>query len=103
MVDLKDEDVTKGLAGCAILLLLPLLIPYRAWAIMTLWTWFVVPLGVPELTLKLAAGISLLSANLTYQLQFDDSRPSTTTVLITQLLHPLLIVGLGYLIQRFIP
>lgn len=42
------------------LVFLPCLAAYYGWAIALLWSWFLVPLGVPEISIPAACGVVLL-------------------------------------------
>ena len=44
----------------AVIVLIPLMSIYYGWAFSTLWNWFIVPLGVAEIGIAHAIGISTL-------------------------------------------
>ena len=82
------------------LLTAPPLALLRGWAVMTLWAWFVVPLGAPALTIWHAVGVSLIVGLLTYQVQYepaDEANELFWTRFSTAILAPLICVGWGWL------
>lgn len=62
---IKDQDSEASgwaaLAGCLsvifMILLIPILAIYNGWLLTAVWTWFMVPLGLPVLPLAHAIGI----------------------------------------------
>lgn len=74
----------------------------RGWAIATLWLWFVVPIGVPALTIWHAAGVSLIIGLLTHQVQHepdDTANDLFWTRFLTAIIGPPICVGWGWLIH----
>jgi hypothetical protein len=67
--DVTDEKVATTLLGCALSLLaligvlvtIPLAICYEGWILATLWGWFVVQLGAPQITVAHAIGLSCVA------------------------------------------
>lgn len=100
--------VILGMIGI-MLLSIPIFL-YTAWCITTLWGWFAVPYGLPQLSYATAVGFVLIVGLLRIKGQVpslfkkDDTKTLTENVgtIIGQLLSPLLIVGIGYLIKLFI-
>lgn len=82
-----------------VLLLVPALI-YRAWVLTMLWGWFLVPLGLPPVTIPLAGGIIMLGMYLTWQAP-DDSKETTLKTLARMIarsiISPLFFLGMGFL------
>lgn len=67
----KDKDESTGSMVAGILFAFAVVVPLmglRGWAIIKLWTWFVVPLGVAALPMASAIGISTLVSLLTADL-----------------------------------
>jgi len=87
----------------------------RAWALATLWAWFILPLGAPRIGYAHALGISTLVSMFTHQ--FPSARqigedadwkrqPSNKSTVyirdaVALILWPLLAVGAGFLYKRF--
>lgn len=95
-------------AGCLILVLaLPFTIAVRGWALASLWLWFVVPLGVPNISTVHAYGLSVLIS------LFGSSfaKPESTQVksresviighLITAFATPMFAVGMGWIVKQW--
>ena len=67
-----------------------------------MWGWFVVPLGLPVLSIVHAIGLGLLFKYLTWQHRSKDDKDDSVAIkLTTALLYPFLILGLGYLTHLF--
>lgn len=68
----------------------------NGWALLHLWQWFIVPLGVPSLTLSWAIGISLVVGLLTnhnYPKKGEESDTSQVAYMI--FLRPILALVVG--------
>lgn len=76
------------------ILLLGVLVMWRAFALTYLWTWFIVPFGLPEIGLWHAAGISTIISYLTYEgaKQEDGWTPVTQAFV-----YPLFALIFGYI------
>jgi uncharacterized membrane protein len=91
----KDSD------PAIFLLLLLLALPSSLWCgfvLTRLWTWFVMPLGVPAVEIWQAAGIALLVSWLTKQQQPEDKAPASeraVKAIATAALTPLLVWAVG--------
>jgi hypothetical protein len=79
---------------------------YTAWCITTLWGWFAVPYGLPQLSYATAVGlvliVSILNGNLSVKKDDNKTLAENVGIFIGVLLTPILIVGVGYLIKLFI-
>lgn len=79
---MKDDKVTT--ASCfgqiiLVLILFPVSAFIRAWAIATLWAWFIVPaFGVQELSYKTALGLGLVAA-IIHPMESPTSNEEKTT------------------------
>lgn len=63
-----SADNKPSLTGClATLAALPLLVTLRGYVLRDMWRWFVVPLGVPPISVLGAIGLSMMITLLTYQ------------------------------------
>ena len=72
---------------------------FRAAILMYLWKWFVVPLGVIEISILHAAGLLVIKNLLTYKNNGKNTKPSL--IFIEFVLSSLLSLGIGYLITLF--
>lgn len=79
--DMSDKE-TKALAGCLMFLLLLIVSPFSwafsGYALAKLWAWFLVPLGLPTLSLGYAIGLSIIVGYLTWQ-DIDVDHPKRET------------------------
>lgn len=81
----------------------------RAWALVTLWGWFIVPVfvGAPVITMPVAIGISLLVGMFTQHLQdkVADPKKSKTEAfadsLARAIIGPTVTVGFGWIALQF--
>lgn len=74
----------------------------RAWALVWMWDWFAEPFGIMSLTFWHAAGLSLLVAFLTYELNsYDGDEPGkeATIGLVKSIFFSLSTVGIGFIYQ----
>lgn len=65
-------------------------------AVMLLWTWFVVPLGVPALSLSESAGVALLGRLMSYQFLETKDRGAVAKFGIW---FPISCIAFGFLIH----
>ena len=68
----NDDNFTAKLAG--VMFIVPLSV-WHAWVTQTIWGWFLVPVGLPSLTLLAAWGLRASVATLVIGAKYDDSRP----------------------------
>ncbi len=74
----------------------------RAWAVVTLWAWFVVPaFDVRPIGYASTIGILILLGLLHSQAQYKDHEIDLTTSLIGSATGPLMAVGIGWLVKHF--
>lgn len=85
-----------GSLGVAVLLIAIVL---RGIAISIMWTWFVVPLGVPSIGVAHAIGFSAIAAALTRD--HPEDKRSTRQVLILAFAKPIALVAIGWIITQF--
>lgn len=107
----KDDDDASGgeyALGCVvILLLIPVGIFMRGWALTMMWGWFVTPFGVMQIgmahALGLASCIALFHGVSSNSGKSDNDKPAkfVAKVFATVVLGPLLIVGIGYLFHSY--
>lgn len=58
----------------AIILLIPYSMLMNGWAITKLWGWFIVPFGLPALTIPMALGIFTFVTYMTYRIDFAEAK-----------------------------
>lgn len=82
-----------------------LVITTRGIAMAWLWKWFMVPLGVPHVTLAGAIGICLLFTLVeqapTVMKTKEGKEATLTRPFYVTLIHPLIAVGIGWIIHLF--
>lgn len=69
-----------------------------------LWVWFVVPLGLPVISVAHCIGIAMVSSWLTYQHQTtkeEDKEKALENLLIVFIIRPLAVLGIGYIVKQF--
>ena len=77
----------------------------RAWVLVVLWGWFLVPLGVFELSITTAIGISIIVGLFTQHLQKDNIEVKHKTGIVEGLLPavlaPLMALFTGWIVTWF--
>lgn len=86
-----------------IIFLLILIVPiglYRAWVLTVMWMWFIVPLGLPEIGIAHAWGISMAIGMLTVSHVYkEDKEPLKSFA--NMIFAPLVLLGIGYIVHSF--
>lgn len=88
----------------AFLVWLPLMMLLSAFVLSTLWTWFLVPLHVPAISMAHAYGIAVLIGYITYQPDADRSRDeedSRAFKILSPAFRALGALGFGWLALQF--
>jgi len=101
-------EILGGIA--ANILLVPYSMLMNGWAIVKLWGWFMVPLGLPVLTIPMALGLFTIVAYMTYQINYAeiqaDSGKGVRYVLVKGFViatfKPLTAILMGWIIHGFI-
>ena len=83
-----------------LILLVPAIL-VRGWVLLNLWGWFIVPLGVKDITIAHALGISLLINTITPHETKDSSAKETAKLLIKNTIILMLALGLGWIFKSF--
>ena len=106
----KDTDGAVVLVGC-IGLIPAAIFGYiiRAWAIVTLWGWFVVPyFHLEPPAYPVALGLSMLchmlcgsSSAAASNVKFESATGAVASAYATILLHPVMSVSIGWMIHRW--
>jgi hypothetical protein len=99
------SELIIALLGLLIaLFLLPIVIVIRGWVFLKLWIWFVVPLGIPTISLAHACGIGLIAAYLCKQYSADSVEKTDAErkrAAAVGFAVPLVTLAIGWVIQRF--
>lgn len=70
-----------------------------------LWVWFVVPLGLPVISVAHSIGLAMVTGWLTYQYQTnkkeEDNIKALTEFAILFIVRPLAVLGVGYIVKQF--
>jgi len=92
-----DSDDAAPLVG---LLSLPFLFLIKGLVLSTLWSWFIVPLGVPAISIPMAIGIGIVAA---YMTGIDDNGFNTDSMrdVLKGIVHPLVILFIGWIVLFF--
>jgi hypothetical protein len=84
------------------LALIPLSFFVRAFALKSMWFWFIVPLGVPAIGMAWAYGLSCLISLMTYKYSKEDSEThSLGHAFNIGVLGPLFVMLIGYIAHLF--
>ena len=94
------------LAILAYALLSTSLMIWSGFVLSIMWTWFLVPIGLPKLGIAHAIGITMIVRMLTWQYndcaKDDDEPPMWIKLVVLVGIYPALILGAGYFIHLFI-
>ena len=85
----------------SVLAALPFLALLHAVVIRTLWGWFVVPLGVPDVGYAHAYGIAIIMTALTYQHDWSDRKTGLPEVVIVAIVRAVLSLSFGWIALQF--
>jgi len=101
--------------GCLVLLVSIGYMPFgyvlNGWVLSILWRWYIAPLGLPAITIPSAIGVSLVVGFLTVRgssKDHTDDRSSEDklrdcfTNLAAAIVHPLLVLLIGWIVWQFI-
>lgn len=87
-------------AGLGILVFLVLASVVRGFVLSIMWSWFLVPLGVPAISIPLAIGISMLVAMLTNHDAQTNKRGIGEAISIA-LIGPFVVLALAWVVTLF--
>ncbi len=82
----------------------PILFIIQGWSISTLWNWFIAPLGVPQIGVATALGISLTTSLLRFKgRESEEKRTHRERLerLVGFFLVPVIGVGIGWIVLQF--
>jgi len=74
----------------------------RAKILVSMWAWFVVPLGAPDLTFAVAFGLMLtigLVRGISHEILQDRGEGEYVTLFFLRVFHAFLILGAGWIIK----
>lgn len=69
-----------------------------------LWVWFIVPLGLPVISVAHSIGLAMVTGWLTYQYtnkKEEDIIKTLTEFAILFIVRPLAVLGVGYIVKQF--
>ena len=70
-----------------------------------LWVWFVVPLGLPVISVAHSIGLAMVTGWLTYQYtnkkEEDNIKALISEFAILFIVRPLAVLGVGYIVKQF--
>lgn len=68
-----------------------------------LWVWFVVPLGLPVISVAHSIGLAMVTGWLTYQYtnKEEDNIKALTEFAILFIVRPLAVLSIGYIVKQF--
>lgn len=93
-------NVVVGLLSFAVIAVI-----LRAWVLTVLWGWFLVPVGVFELSITTAIGVSIIVNLFTQHLAKDSSdekgKPGMINGMIQAVFGPLIALLLGWIVTWF--
>lgn len=93
-----EPDNTELAIGCVSFLASPLLIWWDGWVLVHLWRWFLVPLGIVNISTAHACGIGLL---ISYMTQKCLPHRKQSELLAWNITTPAVVLLIGYVIQRW--
>ncbi len=102
MSNRDEKDLLPGIV--AGLLLVPISFAVTGWVLSVLWGWFVVPLGLKQIGLAHAIGLSTVVGLMTGVLEQQNSaelekRPFWSRLLVSTFIR-LLVLGMGWVIHK---
>lgn len=96
----KIETQLKELKqGCLALIVSLACVPLGGWVITKLWGWYVVPFGIPQISLAHAIGLNYLITYLT-ACYHKESRTLTERIIIP-IATPLIFLLMGWIVSLF--
>jgi hypothetical protein len=96
---MTKQDASKAESLTMLALLIPGMI-WSAWVTVQLWGWFIVPFGLPELTIAWAVGIGCLVSKFVLK-PIDIATQVTLKMYITSLINTGWFLLFGYVAQSF--
>lgn len=84
--------------------MLALSVIINGYVLSILWVWFLVPLGLPAISIAHSIGIAMVSSWLTYQHQTskqEGKEKALENLAIIFVVRPLAVLGVGYLVKQF--
>ncbi len=92
-----DDEMDVSLVAIAKLFLGLVLIPYNAWVASSLWTWHLVPLGLPHIGPWHALGIICLIAWLRNEPYVEKGDTYEMRSWVREIVAPALLYAIGYI------
>ena len=84
-----------------VLMAIPILAIVRGFVLSYLWTWFLVPFGLPEIGVAWAIGLSMIVAYLTHEGAYTGPADEAWGKFAGSLFSPFLLLLFGYIVHSF--
>ncbi|MBU3577501.1 hypothetical protein [Polynucleobacter sp. UK-Kesae-W10] len=99
---MKDFVFKVLVLAATIFVAIPLMVLWQGWAASTLWLWFAVPLGMPEISIVTAAGLALfLSALKLNKANKSCGSSSQVDSIAASIIIPPVVVLVGWILKTF--
>lgn len=96
----KTEAQIKELKqGCLGLLIALACVPLSGWVITKMWGWYVVPFGVPQISIAHAVGIDYLITYLT--MHYTKTERTVSEIIMISVGTPLTLLLMGWIVSQF--
>lgn len=82
--------------------IITLAVIWRGFVLSVMWGWFLVPIGLPNIGLALAIGISATVAMMTHQATQSTEKSDGGKALIALFVGPLLLLGIGWVVHQYV-
>lgn len=89
----------------AIFVMIPILMLEQGWVISTLWDWFIVPFGAPQVGIATAIGACLIASIVRlggYRTHQEATFEESISYLVRVFFMPLLAVAIGWVVKHFV-
>lgn len=84
-----------------VILAIPILAIIRGFVLSYLWTWFLVPFGLPEIGVAWAIGISMIIGYLTHEGTYTGPADEAWGKFAGHIFSPFLLLLFGYIVHSF--
>jgi hypothetical protein len=111
----REKEKMKMEVGCLValvaLVISPALYVLNGWALSILWEWFIVPIGLPPVSVPMAVGIAIVVGFLTKQTETkhcvdtrtkDEKITDAIASIVAMIAYPLVALGIGWIVRGFI-
>jgi hypothetical protein len=85
-----------------VIALVALAVIWRGFVLSVMWGWFLVPIGLPNIGLALAIGISATVAMMTHQATQSSEKSDGGKAVAMLFVAPLLMLGVGWVVHQYV-